>query len=141
MHNNSFIATVPSFLQFFPLSCSLLFFVATFSCEWWLWTTDDVTTMIIHYILYCNLRDLQCWRNDLESVPISNETHMKNSLLWINEWWLIEARFCVKWITCTWHIFTNSESTNPRFFFHESCSWFLLKESCKVSFFCENKQF
>jgi len=51
--------------------------------------------MIIHYIYYTATWETYNAEEMIIASSNFNETHMKNSLLWINEWWwLIEERFC-----------------------------------------------
>jgi len=100
----SVLAHRARFLRFFPPFLPIFFFVATFSCEWWLWETDDVTTMIIHYyILYCNLRDLHSMlKKWLEPVPISKHTY--EEFIIVNKWMMMTY-----WRKILWR----SEDTNP----------------------------
>ena len=81
----------------------IFFFVATFSCEWWLWKTDDVTTMIIHYIYYTATWETY---NAEEMIRASSNFNWNTyeEFIIMNKWMMMTY-----WRKILWR----SEDTNP----------------------------
>jgi len=83
----------PFFSPFLPI-----FFFCRYIFMWMVAVRDRRCNYNDHTLLYTILQLERLTFNAEEMIRASsnfNETHMKNSLLWINEWWwLIEERFC-----------------------------------------------